>query len=141
MIMRMRFMTVALLAVGWSMPAGAQDVPLMLYDGETGTEFAGCLNCSRYASSAVCNRYGEFGSRYSNTSIWNRYGQFGSRYETNSPWNRYGEGLRVVDQSGNYYGRFTLAIHGRSSLPLVQAIIEAYEQPEELGRLRDALCD
>lgn len=119
----------------------AQDVALLLFDGETGQDFAGCLNCSRYDDAAVCNRYGDFGSRYSDTSIWNRYGVFGSRYENNSPWNRYGEGLRVVDPDGNYYGRFSLSRYGQSKLPIILAILDAYEQIEDLEQLRDLLCE
>ena len=119
----------------------AQDVALLLFDGETGQDFAGCLNCNRYDDAAVCNRYGDFGSRYSDTSIWNRYGVFGSRYEDNSPWNRYGEGLRVVDPDGNYYGRFSLSRYGQSKLPIISAILDAYEQIEDLEQLRDLLCE
>lgn len=121
--------------------ARADNVALLLFDGETGREFAGCLNCSRYDDGAVCNRYGDFGSRYSDTSIWNRYGKFGSRYETNSPWNRYGEGLRVVDPAGNYYGRFSLSRYDQSRLPLVQALLKAHESMDDLDALRDLLCD
>lgn len=119
----------------------AQDVALLLFDGETGQDFAGCLNCSQYDDAAVCNRYGDFGSRYSDTSIWNRYGVFGSRYEDSSPWNRYGEGLRVVDPDGNYYGRFSLSRYGQSKLPIILAILDAYEQIEDLEQLRDLLCE
>jgi len=70
---------VAALMMTWFMVAAGQAAEaLLLFDGKTGTEFAGCLNCNRYEESAVCNRYGDFGSRYSDTSIWNRYGKFGS---------------------------------------------------------------
>lgn len=119
----------------------AQDVALLLFDGPTGQRFAGCLNCGRYDAAAVCNRYGDFGSRYSDESIWNRYGGFGSRYETSSPWNRYGEGLRVVDPDGNYYGRFSMSRYGQSQLPIIRAILDAYDQIEDLEQLRDLLCE
>jgi len=122
-------------------PSSAQNVALFLFDGETGTSFAGCLNCSRYDDASICNSYGDYGSRYSDQSIWNRYGDFGSRYETNSPWSRYGEGLRVVDAEGNYYGRFSLARNGQSRLPIIQALLEAYEANDDLAELRDRLCE
>jgi hypothetical protein len=122
-------------------PANAQSPALLLFDGETGEVFAGCLNCNRLDDASVCNRYGDYGSRYSEKSIWNRYGKFGSRYENNSPWSRYGEGLRVVDADGNYYGRFSLASYGQSKHPLVQAILKAYEENDDLSDLRDLLCD
>jgi hypothetical protein len=125
----------------WATPARAQDFAVLLFDGETGTRFAGCLNCGRYDEAAVCNPYGDFGSRYSDLSIWNEYGDYGSRYATNSPWNPFGEGLRVVDLDGNYYGRFSLSRYERSGLPLVQGIIEAHEAMGDLDALRDLLCE
>lgn len=134
---------VAVLFVGAS-PAQAQNAALLLFDAETSTQFAGCLNCNRYDEGAVCNRYGDFGSRYSETSIWNRYGTFGSRYEENSPWNRYADGLIVVDNGGNFYGHFSLnrfAEYGQSQLPLVQSILELYEAGVELDQIRDLLCE
>jgi len=132
---------VAIATVFGAAPSNAQNVALLLFDGETGRIFAGCLNCSRYDDASICNRYGDHGSRYSDKSIWNRYGDFGSRYETNSPWNRYGEGLRIVDAEGNYYGRFSLARYDQSKLPLIQALLEAYEENDDLAELRDRLCE
>ncbi len=122
-------------------PANAQNVALLLFDGETGKNFAGCLNCNKYETGSICNRYGDYGSRYSSKSIWNRYGDFGSRYSNKSPWNRYGDGLKIVDSDGGYYGKFTLSSFGRSKLPIVQALLEAYEKNDDLSELRDALCD
>jgi hypothetical protein len=102
--------TIALLAVVSSTyPANAQNVALLLFDGETGKNFVGCLNCGKYDASSICNRYGDYGSRYSDKSIWNRYGDFGSRYSDKSPWSRYGDGLKIVDSDGGYYGKFTLS--------------------------------
>jgi hypothetical protein len=124
-----------------SSEAVSQNGGLLLFDGETGTEFAGCLNCSRYDTASVCNKYGDHGSRYSDASIWNRYGKFGSKYETNSPWNKYGEGLRIVDSEGNYYGRFTIGWSDRSRIPLVSEIATAYEELNDLEALRDLLCE
>ena len=122
-------------------PANAQNVALLLFDDETGKNFAGCLNCSKYDASSICNRYGDYGSRYSVKSIWNRYGDFGSRYSSKSPWSRYGAGLKIVDSNGGYYGKFTLSSFGRSKLPIVKALLEAYEKNDDLSDLRDALCD
>ena len=122
--------------------ASAQNTALLLFDGETGRVFAGCLNCSRYDTAAVCNRYGEFGSRYQKRSIWNRYGTFGSRYQTSSPWNRYGQGLRVVDPDGNYYGVFGIGSLGTSRLEIVAALREAYDFFDgDLAAIRDWFCD
>lgn len=121
--------------------SGQVATALLLFDGETGEIFAGCLNCSKYDSSSVCNNYGDYGSRYSDKSIWNHYSDFGSKYKHNSPWNNYGEGLRVVDYNGKYYGRFSISSYEQSSLDLVQNIIVAYEAMENLEALRDLLCE
>lgn len=122
----------------------AQDVALLLYDGETGRTFAGCLNCNRYDDAAVCNKYGTYGSKYEDHSIWNKYGEFGSKYEESSPWNSYGEGLRVVDPYGNFYGHFSLNSYprgGQSNIELVQALINLYEHGVELDAIRNLLCE
>ena len=121
--------------------ANAPEVALLLFDGKTGKVFAGCLNCNRYDGASICNRYGDYGSVYSDKSIWNRYGEFGSRYEDNSPWNSYGEGLRVVDSDGNYYGRFSRTYYGQSKIPLIQALLKAYESNDDLSDLRERLCE
>lgn len=120
----------------------AQSQALLLFDGQTGKEFAGCLNCSQYSPEAVCNQYGTYGSAYQSNSIWNQYGRFGSRYQINSPWNAYGEGLRIVDSSGAYYGRLTIGYRDRSRLPLVQAIVETYDKLDgDTRALRNLLCN
>ena len=124
--------------------AYAQNVALLLFDGETGRTFAGCLNCNRYEDASVCNKDGTYGSKYEDESIWNKYGTFGSKYEDNSPWNRYGEGLRVVDSSGNFYGHFTLnkyASGRQSRVQLVLSLLELYEADVELDAMRDLLCE
>lgn len=122
--------------------AVAETKALLLFDGETGQEFAGCLNCNRYNSASICNRYGDFGSRYSDTSIWSRYGEFGGRYEDNSPWARYGEGLRVVDNDGNYYGRFSRSSIGQSQLPIIKSLLEAWDVFDgDRMKVRDWFCD
>lgn len=122
-------------------PANAQTKALLLFDGTTGNEFVGCFNCSKYDQSSICNKYGEFGSKYNDNSIWNRYGTYGSKYQSNSPWNKYGSGLRIVDSEGGYYGMFTSGSSNPSRVPIVVAVIEFYEENDDLDALRDALCD
>lgn len=131
----------ALIGLATPSIALAQGPALLLFDGETGKDFAGCLNCGRFDPASVCNRYGDYGSRYSDKSIWNRFGSYGSKYEQNSPWNRYGQGLRIVDKDGNYYGQFARASVDRSRLPIVAALIAAYEENDDLSDLRDRLCE
>ena len=136
---------IAALALFLPVSAHAQNVALLLFENTSSdNRFAGCLNCNRYDDASVCNRYGKYGSRYEDDSIWNRYGQHGSRYEEHSPWNRYGEGLIVVDPDGNFYGHFSLnryARYGQSKLPLVQSLLQLYEEGVELDEIRDLLCE
>ena len=125
----------------WATAAGAQGVPLLLYDGTTGKQFAGCLNCNRFDSASVCNAFGDYGSRFSDKSIWNQFGRFGSRFQSDSPWNGFGPGLRVVDGSGRSYGNFTSSTFGRSTLPIVSGLVELHERLDDLEKLREALCE
>jgi hypothetical protein len=81
----------------------------MLFGGRSHAQYLGCLNCSKYDSESVFNRYGEFGNKYSDTSIFNRYGDFGSRYSEYSACSPYADDPPViVDQGSNFYGRLTV---------------------------------
>jgi len=136
---------ISALTLSFPVTAHAQNVALLLFENtNSDSRFAGCLNCNRRDVASVCNRYGKYGSRYEDDSIWNRYGQHGSRYEEHSPWNRYGEGLIVVDPDGNFYGHFSLnryTRYGQSRLPLVQSLLQLYEEGVDLGEIRDLLCE
>ena len=89
-------------------PSYGQTPALLLFGDSDHKTFLGCLNCSKYDSGSVCNKYGDQGSKYNSDSIWNRYGDFGSTYSSDSPWNQYSSsGPVIVDNSGQFYGRFT----------------------------------
>jgi hypothetical protein len=81
------FTLLALVLVGTSVHA--QNNALLLFGGEGHKTFLGCINCGKYDSGSVCNKYGDLGSKYSSNSIWNKYGDFGGKYSDRSPWNRY----------------------------------------------------
>ena len=101
-------------------------------------ESSGCLDCSRYDSESVCNRYGNYGSRYGSDSIWNRYG-IGSRYNSDSPWNRYGRGLRIVDRQGNLVGRLSIGFGGSTDYSRsLRRLHDALDG--DLSEIRDAFC-
>lgn len=119
----------------------AQNAPLLLFDGKTGTEFAGCLNCNRFDDASICNKFGKYGSKFEEKSIWNQFGKFGSQFEENSPWNTFGPGLRIVDKGGNYYGNFTSSSFDQSRLPLVKQLIQIHQTFKDLDKLRDLLCE
>lgn len=82
----------------------------MVFGGPSHDTYLGCLSCSEYSAESVLNEYGTFGSRYSSTSIFNPYSQYGSKYSAYSACNPYASDPPVVvDPSGNYYGRLTIA--------------------------------
>ena len=113
---------------------------LLLFDGEKGRTFAGCLNCLSVEEASVCNPVGDYGSPIGDKSIWNPVGDFGSVVETNSPWNPAGEGLRILDANGNYYGRFTISPIEQSTLPIIRQIISAFITLNSTNKVRDLLC-
>lgn len=101
-------MTMFTVAVGLATVAAAQTPALLLFGGKNHKVFLGCLNCGRFDSDSVCNRFGDYGSRFSDKSIWNRFGGYGSRFEDHSPWNKFATAPpAIVDSQGNFYGYFT----------------------------------
>ncbi|WP_312284936.1 hypothetical protein [Yokenella regensburgei] len=117
---------------------------LMLYGGADHKEFLGCINCTKYDSGSICNKYGDQGSKYSDKSIWNRYGAYGSKYEETSPWNKFASNPPViVDRNGGFYGFFTANKYQskRTNIkPLLQFTDNIDWVTEDLERARDAFC-
>ena len=115
----------------------ASRADILLYS--TNEKFHGCLDCSRYDSESVCNRYGTFGNKYSSESIWNRYG-VGSRYDASSPFNRYGEGLKMLDRQGSFLGVFSLGSSGsRTMRDVLQQVWDSSNDDYDV--MRDRFCD
>lgn len=138
--MRRTLKALALILAAFAHTPASADVALLLFDGEKGRTFVGCLNCNRFDDASVCNKFGDYGSKFADKSIWNQFGDYGSKFETNSPWNRFGEGLRIVDAQGNYYGRLTVSISDRSRLQIVTQIIAAHQDVESLDQLQEIVC-
>lgn len=119
----------------------AQTPALLLFGGKDHKVFLGCLNCGRFDSSSVCNRYGDFGSRFSDKSIWNRFGNYGSRFSSESPWNKFAtDPPVVVDRDGSFYGYFTANRfhHRRTGIKLFRVFLDhGDEVNEDLQRARD----
>jgi hypothetical protein len=91
----------------------AGDTKLMLFAGNNNKVYLGCINCDASEWDSVVSEVGPKGKsstgRYSEESIWNRFGPFGSRLSNTSPWSTFASDPPIiVDQDGNYYGRFTL---------------------------------
>jgi hypothetical protein len=82
--------------------------PLLLFGDNEHQTFLGCLNCSKFDSASICNKFGQLGSLFTSDSIWNASGRFGSKSSSDSPWNVFStSGPVIVDESGQFYGRFT----------------------------------
>lgn len=123
-------------------PAFSQD-PLLLFGGSDHKTFLGCLNCSKYDSGSVCNKYGTHGSKYNSDAIWNSYGTYGSKYSNESPWNQYANnGPVIVDNSGNFYGRLSSNKYAaeRTRIQALNKIADLVANGLELEAARDLFC-
>ena len=107
---------------------------LHLYGGIFHDVYLGCLNCDRYDSDSVWNRYGNYGSKYNTNSIWNRYGNYGDQYSNTSPWYKYASYPPiVVDKQGNFYVYFTIGTYQdkRAEFQLVLILYKYHEEIRE----------
>jgi hypothetical protein len=123
--------------------AHSQTAALLLFGDSDHKTFLGCLNCSKYDSGSVCNKYGDNGSKYNTDSIWNPYGDFGSKYSSDSPWNRYSsDGPVIVDKSGQFYGRFTANKYAtdRTQIPALNRLADTVADGTDLDDARNLLC-
>jgi len=122
--------------------AHSQTPNLLLFDADHKT-FIGCLNCSNSDSGSVCNKYGDNGSKYANDSIWYQDGDFGSRRSNKSPWNKYSsEGPVIVDESGQFYGRFTANKNAsdRTQIKALNQLADLVADGTELDDARNLFC-
>ena len=110
---------------------------LLLYSDDN--KFHGCLDCNRYDSDSVCNKYGDYGSKYSADSIWSKYGM-GSKYEDASPFSKYGNGLKIVDRQGGFYGYFSRSYNGDTKMrKLLNDLWDVADG--DYDEMRDRFCD
>jgi hypothetical protein len=121
-----------------------QSPELLLFGGSDHKTFLGCLNCKRFDSGSVCNRYGDSGSRFNANSIWNRFGEYGSRFSSLSPWNKFASDPPVVvDRQGGFYGYFTAAIYHpeRTKIKAFLAFLDDDDEVnEDLEAARNRFC-
>ncbi|RYE38581.1 MAG: hypothetical protein EOP24_46615 [Hyphomicrobiales bacterium] len=124
--------------------AQAQEKALLLFGGAGHKTFLGCLNCGKYDSGSICNKYGEYGSKYSSTSIWNKYGEYGSKYSPYSPWNRYAsEPPAIVDRDGGFYGYLTASEYNpkRTRIKLFVTLTDLWKEiTDDPEPIADKLC-
>ena len=141
-----RLLFVSLLVFIFATGAGAQAPPaLLLFGGKNHKTFLGCLNCGKYDSGSICNKYGDQGSKYATDSIWNKYGDFGSKYSDQSPWNKYASDPPViVDKDGEFYGYLTAnKLHPkRTGIKLYVTLTDLWESiTDDPMAVADQLCD
>lgn len=120
-----------------------QTPALLLFGDPDHKTFLGCLNCSKYDSGSVCNKYGDQGSKYSSESIWNPYGDFGSKYSSNSPWNQYtSSGPVIVDNSDQFFGRFTAnkSVSDRTKINALNQLADVVASGADLDAAQNLLC-
>lgn len=123
--------------------SNAQSVALLLFGGTDHKTFLGCLNCNRFDTGSICNRFGEAGSKFNTNSIWNRFGEFGSKFSTVSPWNRFSTDAPViVDNSGTFYGYFTANkyLSGRTQIAALNQLADLVAEIGDPDKARDLYC-
>ena len=117
----------------------------LLFGERNHDKFLGCLNCSKYDSGSICNKYGNFGGKYSGDSIFNKYGTYGSKYNGSSPWNRYSTSTEVpvlVDRSGKFYGYFTINSYRSDAFSNSRNLKEIFENANgDYELLQKIVCD
>jgi hypothetical protein len=120
-----------------------QDKALLLFGGQDHKTFLGCLNCNRFQSSSVCNKFGEFGSKFPSDSIWNKFGNYGSKFSSDSPWNKFSTTAPIIaDRDGNSYGYFsTNKFHNdRTRIAWLVHILDSFTESGDLDATRDLMC-
>lgn len=141
--MRSLFLS-GLLLFNFGLAHAQNNVALLLFGGDGHKTFLGCLNCGKYDSGSICNKYGDQGSKYNGDSIWNKYGNYGSKYSNQSPWNKYAsEPPAIVDKEGNFYGYLTANSYNpkRTRIKLYVQLTDLWEEiTDDPEPVADRLC-
>ena len=100
---------------------------LLLFGGDNHKTFLGCLNCGKFDSGSICNKFGTYGSKFSSESPWNKF-------SSSAP--------IIVDQNGGSYGYFsTNKFHSdRTRIQGYVALLNWVAENDDLDQARDALC-
>jgi hypothetical protein len=123
--------------------ANAQSKAFLLYGGENNQTFLGCLNCGKFGTVSVCNKFGGHGSEVATDSIWNEFGTFGSEFSSSSPWNEFTSSAPViVDKDGNFYGHFSAnEFHtNRTRAEWADRFFKVAKKLKRRADARDLLC-
>ena len=125
-------------------PGNAQGTKALLLFGDTDHKtFLGCLNCVDTSAVSVCNDLGKYGSDLAVDSIWNDLGRFGSNLSRLSPWNDLSNNAPIiVDRDGRSYGYFSTNTlhHDRTRIDWLVAVLDYYEETNNLQKTRNLMC-
>ena len=116
---------------------------LLLFGEDNHKTFLGCLNCGKFDSGSICNKFGTYGSKFNSESIWNKFGTYGSKFSSASPWNKFSSSAPIiVDRNGGSYGYFsTNKFHSdRTRIPVYVALLNWVAENDDLDQARDTLC-
>lgn len=126
------------------MMVSSAQAELLLFGGRVHDIFLGCVNCSPYNSSSICNEYGQYGSEYRNT-IWNEYREYGNEYRNSSPWNEYTLSKSVpvlVNRKGDFFGYFTINAHRSDAVNFAASMKKIFDNANgDLTVVRNVFCD
>lgn len=101
-------------------------------NSSTKAKILGYISTSKYDSTSLANKYGEFGNKFNSDSIWNKFGNFGGKFQLNSPWNKYATtALEVLYREGGstYIAGYLTAnefYSGKHSVTLIDPKYLAY---------------
>lgn len=117
---------------------------LMLFGGSEHDDYIGCLDCSKFSSDAICNEFGSMGSKFSSNSIFKNFGKYGNHFSSKSPWNQFTSSNDVpvlVDESGNFYGYFTINQFRSKAVSFASDLKALYESVDgDLDLVREGIC-
>lgn len=126
------------------LPLAAISKDLLVFGGDNHDEFLGCITCSEYDSSSICNEYGTYGNEYSTDGMFNEYSGYGNEYSSDSPWNEYSTSDSVpvvVDRDGGFYGYFTINEYRSDAFDHSDTLNQIFDNVNgDIEKLRKEYC-
>jgi hypothetical protein len=116
----------------------------LLFGGKNHDTFLGCLDCNKFDTDSICNKFGK-GSAFNSDSIFNSFGNFGSSFSSSSPWNKFSSDESVpvlVDKSGSFYGYFTINSFRSDAVSFSKNLSSIYENSKgDLEVVQNFICN
>ena len=118
----------------------SQNNEYLIFSDDGENKFLGCIGCGTFNSKSICNEFGTYGNEFSSESIWNEFSTYGNEFSSYSPWNEFSStGPKIVDNDGNFYGRFSINIYKGSELSeTLEKIYNYYDG--DLEKVRKHFC-